>query len=149
MKNLILILLLSVTFACKKKDVTPTPQPDPVPPVGTCKSDLRQFEGVWVDVFGNSLNIVWVKDNCPSSANTNYYSLNNFAACHNYYVKNEAYQINDIERILPVTESYNGASTIKVDGGGDGRITTITIAKDNKDRLSIMFPVGSNYFYKQ
>lgn len=150
MKNLILILLLSVTFACKKKDVKPTPQPDPAPPVVVCKSDLRMFEGTWVDIFGNSLEIKWVKNNCPDSENTNQYSLINFAACYNYYVKNPTYQIKDKERLQWVTEKYTGATAMKLDGdGGAEKPTSITIAVDNKERISIIFPAGSNYFYKK
>lgn len=72
MKNTILILAVAFLIGCKKKTV------DPIPPNDQCITGATNFLGKFVLQGGNydTINIVFVKNNCPTK-NSNTYNVYN------------------------------------------------------------------------
>lgn len=146
MKNLILILLLSATFACKKKDVKPEPAPvEQSTTTGTvvCKTDLKVFAGRWKDVKQNTIDILFVKDYCPTISNKNQYNVVNFGDVNNKYT---GQHIHNKDRLIDVVEVYSGDNIMKIDGNGDGKLTSLVISSSNKNKMIIEFPTGNIEF---
>lgn len=94
MKNLIKIAVIAIIFAsCKKKEVAPMPQ-EPV-----CVTSPDQFSGKYVSIHGDTIEIVYLHDNCPKEKSNTYLVKGLGEAVQPMLKTGETFEIRDYETI--------------------------------------------------
>lgn len=120
MKKLIVIALMTMLIACKKKDVTPEPQPDPVP---VCQTGITAFPGTYIDQNASKITIVFLKNNCPTK-NSNTYRIDGLAAAINKQRPGAVYE--KAEYTMISNEYENGYASMN---GGPGQFVRQVASK--------------------
>jgi len=94
MKNIILIAIILLGFACKKKTVTLT---EPVTP--TCITSIDQFSGTYTSPNNDTIVIVFLHNNCPKD-NFNTYLVKGLGQVAQTMLKSgETFELKDYEVI--------------------------------------------------
>ena len=95
MKKIFLIAIILMGYACKKKTVTPEPIPDPV-----CVKSPDQFSGKYVNAKNDTIEIVYLHDNCPTNK-SNTFNVKKIGEAVQYIIKpTETFDIRDYEIVV-------------------------------------------------
>ena len=107
MKNLIKIAVIAILFtSCKKKEVAPMPQ-EPV-----CITSPDQFSGKYTSIHGDTIEIVYLHDNCPKDRSNVYLVKGLGEAAQPMLKTGETFDIKDYETISNEPASVTNYSNV-------------------------------------
>ncbi len=107
MKNLIKIAVIAIIFtSCKKKEVAPISQ-EPI-----CITSPDQFSGKYRSVYGDTIEILYLHDNCPKEKSNTYLVKSLGKAAQPMLKTGETFDVKDYETISNEPASVTNYSNI-------------------------------------